>query len=700
MPVALQLFALLASLLAAATALALAGWQLSRRRGAAAELNAMAGALLLSAGWALADAGLGPSYPATQVLLGLNGLAWLWLIHRLFGKDDRHEAKGPLRPVILASALAQMLQLSLVVSLAYTDLAPSLTGPAVLHLSLTLRLLCCIGALVLVHNLYAGASAEGREALRWPAAAMTLIWLYDLNLATVSYLVGGIPQGLAMFRGLALLICVLLLALGASRVGLARRFSPSRSVTFQSFSLMGIGAYLLAMLLVSEGLSLAGTQAARVAQFGFLAVAGALAVMILPSASLRGRLRVLLSKHLFQHRYDYRAEWLRFNDTMGRAGDQSAPLRQRIAKALADVTGSPAGALLARGEDGGLAADARWCWRGLDMPAAALDRAGARFFEDSQFIVDLDDVRGGRADNVPPEACPPWVLDQDEIWAMVPLIHFDRLLGVVLLARPPVPRRLDWEDFDLLRVIGRQLASYLAEQASQDALGEAQRFDEFNRRIAFVMHDIKNLTSQLTLLARNAERHADNPDFRADMLVTLRNSADKLEALLARLGRYGAPGGETVEAVALADLLARVVQRCSAGHSVILMDRPGCEVRAVAEALEQALVHLVHNAIDASNDSAPVFVDYRHTGSTVVVEIVDSGSGMDAEFVRTGLFRPFHSTKPNGFGIGAYEARELIRAMGGRLDVESREGLGTRFLIHLPFAAAAPQVSQLHNEVA
>ncbi|MCP5396936.1 MAG: hypothetical protein H6918_09430 [Sphingomonadaceae bacterium] len=121
----------------------------------------------------------------------------------------------------------------------------------------------------------------------------------------------------------------------------------------------------------------------------------------------------------------------------------------------------------------------------------------------------------------------------------------DRLLGVVVLARPPVPRALDWEDFDLLKLVGRQLASYLAEQAGEQALMDASQFDEFNRRIAFVMHDIKNLASQLGLLARNAERHADKPEFRADMLVTLRNSADKLNMLLARLNRYGASGSET-----------------------------------------------------------------------------------------------------------------------------------------------------------
>ena len=132
---------------------------------------------------------------------------------------------------------------------------------------------------------------------------------------------------------------------------------------------------------------------------------------------------------------------------------------------------------------------------------------------------------------------PQWLVEEHAAWALVPLLHFDRLVGLVVLGRPLLARKLDWEDFDLLRVVGQQLASYIAEHNGQSALLEASRFDEFNRRIAFVMHDIKNLASQLALLARNAERHADNPAFRKDMLVTLTNAADKLNALLARLSR-------------------------------------------------------------------------------------------------------------------------------------------------------------------
>jgi signal transduction histidine kinase len=166
----------------------------------------------------------------------------------------------------------------------------------------------------------------------------------------------------------------------------------------------------------------------------------------------------------------------------------------------------------------------------------------------------------------------------------------------------------------------------------------------------------------------------------------LRNSSDKLQALLARLGRYRQQGTDALAPLALDDFLARIAERYRAQHEVIVVDRAGCVVMADREALEHALVHLVQNAIEASPPTSPVFLDVRAEESHAIIAVADSGCGMSPEFVRNGLFKPFHSSKAGGFGIGAFEARELVRAMGGRLEVESREGLGTRFLLRLPLA--------------
>jgi putative PEP-CTERM system histidine kinase len=322
-------------------------------------------------------------------------------------------------------------------------------------------------------------------------------------------------------------------------------------------------------------------------------------------------------------------------------------------------------------------------------------------------VIELDEVRRGADGFGEQVTVPSWLREDRRAWAVVPLIHFDRLVGIVVLARPPLARGLDWEDFDLLKVVGRQLASYLAEQAGHEALIEAARFDEFNRRIAFVMHDIKNLASQLSLLARNAERHADKPEFRRDMLVTLTKGAEKLNALLKRLGRYGSAGPARRSSLDLAAIARKIALRYDGIHPVQITRADPCHVFADPEGLEQALVHLVQNAVDASAAGSPVYLDVSCDGLQGRLEVVDSGTGMSPRFVRESLFKPFVSSKEGGFGIGAFEARELIRAMGGRLEVESREGLGTRFAIMVPLSAAAafigpppPDHPLLESEVA
>lgn len=683
-------------LLAASAALVLAAWQLTSRKRQGQTGVPMALALIATGFWAFAALGSEPEFLVTRILQSLTYLGWLWVLSRLFATDDRDKSVAPVRSVVLALAFVEFMQVAIALaSLNYIGIAGA--EFLVLRFAIIFRLLFCVGALVLVHNLYVGASQQARQSLRWPTAALGLLWLYDLNLYTIAYLTESVPTMLERLRGMIVLVSVMLLALAGLRKESELRFRPSRSFAFQSFSLLVIGVYLVVMVVVAQGINYIGQDYGNALQMGFLLLAAVAALAVLPSRKMRGWLRVMLSKHLFQHRYDYRSEWIRFTETMGRAGPSAPPLRERIVQAVADITDSPSGLLLTPREEGGMELAARWQWPAIEVPGEALDAAGIAFFDQSQFIVDLDDIRAGRAEGVPVAASPAWLIEDGSAWAMVPLIHYGRLVGVVVLARSPVSRGLDWEDFDLLRVAGRQLASYLAEQSSQDALGEAQKFDEFNRRFAFVMHDIKNLASQLSLLARNAEKHADKPEFRADMLITLRNSTDKLQALLTRLGRYGGHGTTMRAPIDLAALVGRVAAQYAGKHEIVAIGSDPAMVEADAEALEQALVHLVQNAIEASEANAPVMIDLRREAECAIIEVIDSGQGMSPEFIRTRLFKPFHSSKTGGFGIGAFEARELVRAMGGRLDVESREGLGTRFIVRLATCDAV-QMMRAMNE--
>jgi putative PEP-CTERM system histidine kinase len=397
---------------------------------------------------------------------------------------------------------------------------------------------------------------------------------------------------------------------------------------------------------------------------------------------------VKIAKHLFEHRYDYRVEWLRFADTVGRSDGDALPIGERLIKAFADILEAPGGVLLVPDPGGNIALAASWNWPAQLPP---FDTDQSRDFwpalESSGRILDVDAFRRGmlneRDRHVP---VPDWLADEINAWTGVPLIHHDRLVGLVLLAAPDYRRPLDWEDFDLLRTAGRQAASSLAEAFSQEALADARRFEEFNRRFAFILHDVKNLVSQLSLLARNAQRHADNPDFRADMVATLQGSVGKMNDLLARLAPHSSARVQRLTPEPLRPVLTSAIAARRGEHDVLLLGDTNLWAILDRAALEQALGHLLQNAFEACSAALPVVVRVDGSGDQVAITISDKGVGMDSDFVRNRLFQPFSSSKSGGFGIGAFEARSLIDAMGGRLTVESQPGRGTTFTILLPAA--------------
>ena len=687
-----SILAAVSHLVAALASTALAAWFLGRRKKLGKAGIPLAVALALSASWAIAAASGGTDSAGAAMIESFRNMAWLFAVWSLFAGDGRSSSVKEVRPLMIVLVCVELLQIIMQLLVHRLEHA-AIAQEAVFSAVVGLRLMFSIGGLMLAHNLYNGASEQARLALRWPTAALALVWIYDLNLYTSAYLGAEWPTELAALRGVVWTIAMLLLLPLTAKRRDEMQLLPSRMVAFRFVSLIGIGAYLVAMVLITRGLNLVGGNYGKIFQFGVLIVGSALAMLTLPSRRFRGWIKITLVKHLFRHRYDYRAEWLRFAQTIGRNGDTQIPLEVRAIQALAQITDSHAGILLTPGEHGDLELSGRWQWPALEVPGCAMNIASIRFFERTGFIPELDAIRSGECQRGEAAVVPGWIVAEPSAWVLVPLIHYGNLVGVVVLARPDHGRKLDWEDFDILRVVGQQIATTLSENANHDALTEAARFDEFHRRIAFVMHDIKNLASQFGLLARNAQLHADNPEFRADMLVTLRSSADKLNVLMARLSRYGAGGGETLCAFDIGEVVRSVVKHFGGNPQVGISECRGGEVVGNRDALEQALIHLVQNAVDASPAKSPVFIGQSSDGMHAQIEIVDSGHGMSPDFIRSRLFKPFVSSKQGGFGIGAFEARELIRAMNGRLDVESREGLGTRFVARLPLSSTVELIS-------
>lgn len=642
----------------------------------------LAFALASTALWALAIAGIGSADIASWFAETLRNLAWLGFMLVLHRRDAQTRPPIALGTVYGVVALVQIAALALTL-VAYAQPIPEAAAQSA-NAAVLLRMLVAVAALVLVQALWSALSPATGGPLRPLALALAGMWCAEFALYTFAYLAAEWRIEPVVLRGAAYLAIALAIGAALQRKG-EWKIEVSRAVTYQSLSLVAVGAYFALLALATSAIATVGGANARILQTAFVLGSTAAILTLVANSWLRAWLKVKLAKHLFRHRYDYRTEWMRFTETLG-APQGGAALEERIVKAIADLTESPAGVLLVP-DGGGLGIGARWNWDHATLPVAS-DTALGEHLQLTGRIIELDAVRRNE-DHVDAAAVPQWMLDLPEAWVIVPLPHHAELGGAILLARPPLDRALDWEDFDLLKVAGRQVASYLAEARAQDALAEAQRFDEFNRRFAFILHDIKNLVSQLTLTARNAERHADKPEFRADMVATLQNSAERMNALLARLSQHHRGRAEAPHAIEVVALVERVVNQRKGQHPVLVSGVRNAIAHADPASLEQLLGHLVQNAIEASPAHEPVTLSVSADGERVAVDVIDQGCGMSPAFIRDKLFKPFVSSKEGGFGIGAFEARQLAHAMEGRIEVTSREGKGTRFRVILKAAHPA-----------
>lgn len=670
---------------------ALAIWVVHKYGWTSRQQVVLIGAMALTAIWGMSATIAAPLGLPALIAESARNLAWLCFMFFLLRSGDGREQPRTINMIYLAL-------LFVLISQPVFDIATrsfgigTLASAFALQTAVLLRMIFAVGALVLVHNLYTVSAPEARWGISLPMAALAAMWTFDLNLYTISYLTSEVSTELVATRGLATALLAPVFVMATKRNS-SWRLRLSRSVAFQSVSLLAIGGYLVGMVLLATAIQLVGGTYTRLAQVTLIFAMSVAALLILPSGRFKAWLNVILVKNFFQHRYDYRSEWMRFADTIGFPSKEAAPFYERVIKSLADIFESPGGLLLVPDEEGRLTLQARWNWATADVPTNCVTSHTMPFFESSGHILSMDDVRAGTDERCDPRAVPQWLYDEEQAWAIVPLVHFGKLAGLAILSRPRLPRALDWEDLDMLRVVGRQVASYLAEAASQQALAENQQFEQFNRRFAFVMHDIKNLVSQLSILARNAEKHANKPEFQADMVDTLRSSVDKMNELLARLSQHNKSRHSPPVAIDIGDAVMKAVHSKRLIYPIDAQLSPGMFATADPARVETIIGHLVQNAIEATPDGAPVRITCRTQGDDIAVNITDSGVGMTEGFISNQLFKPFESTKEGGFGIGAYEARALANSMGGQLRVDSRVDKGTTFTLLLPAAREGSNTS-------
>ncbi len=542
--------------------------------------------------------------------------------------------------------------------------------------------LFAVAGMVLVEQFYRNSNVQERWGIKHLCLALGGIFVFDFYLFSEAMLFAAISQDGWIARGAvnALLVPLLWVSL-RRRANTDMKLAISHRMAFHSAALMGAGLYLMLMAAAGYYIRFAGGEWGAILQTVFLFGAALVLLMAVFSSTVRAKLRVYLAKHFFRYRYDYREEWLRFT-SMLTEGEPDAQVYDRSLQAMARLVDSPAAALWLKQESGAYRRAAHWNFAELEGQLEA-DHPFTAFLEIRQWVLDLKDCRE-QPDLLAETQFPVWLLGCDKAWLVIPLLWHERLSGFVVLAKSMSQPGMDWEINDLLKTAARQAAAHLAQAQAADALTVARQFESFNRAAAFVVHDIKNLVAQLSLLLANAERHKHKPEFQEDMLATIESSVARMNRMLLKL--RDEPGASDKSTVDLSLILKDVMQSKSA-YSLkpeLHIEANGIRVKAEREKLVRILGHLVQNAIEATPYTGKVSVTLARADDWAVLSVEDTGAGMDAAFIRERLFRPFASTKGTGMGIGAYECKEYVQELNGNIQVASKPGRGTLFTVRLP----------------
>ncbi|MBA4177484.1 MAG: PEP-CTERM system histidine kinase PrsK [Leptothrix sp. (in: Bacteria)] len=552
-----------------------------------------------------------------------------------------------------------------------------------------------ICGLLLVEQLFRNIGEDSRWGAKPVCLGLGFAFAFDIYLYAEAMLFGRFDEVAFDVRGAAHTLAIPFLFIASRRsVNWIKRLQVSRTAAFYSATLVLSGTYLLFMSAIGYYVRFFGGSWGRALQLGLLAAALALLGVLLFSSSMRSWLKVFVGKHFFSYRYDYREEWLRFTAMLS-TNRSPQEMGGMIVRALAKMVESPGGSLWTRaGNDADFGQLAAWNMPPQTSPEP-VDSSLCSFLHTNGWVIDLDEFRSSPR-RYGALVVPTWLLGTTKGWLVVPLLAGDELLGFVVLARPLTRLKVNWEVLDLLKTAGRQAAGYLAQMQATDALLEARKFEAFNRMSAFVVHDLKNIVAQLSLMLKNAERLHDNREFQQDMLLTVASSLEKMRRLMLQL-REGAtpPGGS--HGVELSPIVSRLQKSAQAqGRTLRAEVSERLSTRGHDERLERVLGHLVQNALDATPVEGDVWIQVLRFSGQVKVMVGDTGAGMSEEFVRDKLFRPFSTTKTSGMGIGTYEGLQYIRELGGSISVDSAPGRGTVMSVLLPLFEDRHQSALLH----
>ena len=464
----------------------------------------------------------------------------------------------------------------------------------------------------------------------------------------------------------------------------------SHAFLYNSITVLIVGIYLLSVGILAKILNYLnlGRSLYLNAFFLFLALVG-LSIILL-SDRLRRKIKHFISSHLKRPQYDYRKEWTEFTHMTTSLTDIK-DLCSAVAKKVSNTfeTLSVTIWLMDEKEErlmlGGSTAltelqaqDVIRTLRGGAELVSALRKNQTHIdFENSKesWVIGLREAHSD-------------FLKEARIRYCIPLAMSDQSIGFLTLHDRVASVPLSDADFDLLKTIADQTAGMLLNSKLSERLRQAKEIEVLQTMSAFLMHDLKNLASSLSLTMENLPIHFDNPEFRNDALRIVQQSVNKVNSLCGHLSMLSQKIELKKVETDLNELIASSLSCLNGSNTVSIFKdlQPVPRLMIDPEQVQKVLMNLILNANEALGNGGEIRVGTQKSDGWAIVSVRDNGCGMTKEFVEKSLFRPFKTTKKQGMGIGLFQSKMIVEAHQGRIEVESEEGRGSTFRVLLPVA--------------
>lgn len=545
--------------------------------------------------------------------------------------------------------------------------------------------------LAIIEQLYRNTSVRHRWATKYLFFGAGGIFVFDFYLYADALLFGNIDQDLWVIRGMVHVIAIPLLAISAARnKSWSLNIFVSRDIVLNTTVIFGGALYLLAMGASAYYLRVFGDDWGKAGQIIFLTLAVMLFLAILTSSKIRAKVKVFLGKHFYKNKYDYRIEWLRLADDLKVVADNKNYYKTVI-EVMAHIVDARTGSLWMCDEKGNYRNVEVWQGERRGNVIAA-DASLIKFLAIKGFVINVKEQLSHEGE-YQGLLLPEWLLQADRAWLIVPLHGVDVLQGFVVLGNPLITRSINWEDHDLLKTAAKQITSYLAVLTTSAQLAEAKQFEMFTRLSAYMVHDLKNISAELGLIAANAKKHGDNPAFVKDAFSTVEHAAEDINRLLVQLRHRRVQHKNESEQKVWLDLTGLIAEVVGSKKHLLpvpqfMVLKDSGMLLVEAKRFKNVLNHLMENAQQATTEDDDITVTLSASAKMHIIEVKDTGQGMGDDFIRHRLFKPFDTTKGSaGMGIGMYESREFIRHLGGDINVQSKPGKGSIITLQIPLCS-------------